>query len=465
MPISLPLAQTPNGQTRRGHAAALKADTLGYVEHLAKQGDFLKVPLPLTEGYFINHPDLVEAVMVKQSRSFNKPFTLKYAANQFFGDNLFTSDGDLWRTLRSTLQPGFSVKRMAGYAETIVAATNAHLASWHDGATVDVTKTLLALTLATTTTSFFGLDLSQQRGPDSLDHLGQGNFAERAGQDLIRFTEVFSERTSTFPLPAWVPTPINRELKQMIRRRDQFFLPLIEKRRASGEDRGDVLSMLIQAQVADQTGKITDLQVCNEVSNLFAAGYEVTAYSLSFVLYLLSQHPDIETRLLDELTRVLDQRQIAFEDLEHLLYLEQVIKEGMRLFPVAAIIARQAIAPVPLTHPTTGEDHIIPKNGFMLMAPWVLHRRPDVYPEPLRFDPDRFAPDQQATRPKMAYLPFSGGPRSCIGQGFAMMQMKINLAMILQRYRLTPVRGYEFKPVFNFNTRPQGGLPVVLSAR
>lgn len=453
MTYALPLAQTPNGQTRRGHASALQGDTIGYFEHLAQQGDFLKIPFPLTQGYFINHPDLIESVMVRQSRSFQKPFPLKYTANQIFGDNLFTSDGDLWRTLRSVLQPGFSTKRMAGYSQTAIAFTNELLQQWQAGKQLELTSVLRDLTLRTTTQTFFGLDLLGYSSP------------EFSGDDLIRFIEVFFQRISSFPLPAWVPVPSNRELKRLIKRRNNFFFPIIEQRRADGEDCGDVLSMLIQAQSADTSGYITDLQVCNEVSNLFAAGYEVTAYSLAFTLYLISQYPDIETRLFAELDRVLDQRQITFDDLEHLQYLEQIIKEGMRLFPVAAMLARQAIAPVTLTDPTTGSEHTIPKNSVIFIAPWVLHRRPDVYPNSLHFDPDRFSPENSADRSKMAYLPFSGGPRSCIGQGFAMMQMKINLAMILQRYRLTPVEGYQLQPVFNFNTRPQGGLPVVLSAR
>ena len=451
MTQALPLAQTPNGQIHRGHAAAMSHDMLGYLETAAAQGDFLKIPLPLTPAYFINHPDLIEAVMVKQSRSFHKPFTLKYTANQIFGDNLFTSDGELWRVLRSMLQPGFSVERLQNHGKTMVDFTSQLLDTWQAGDTVEMTTALMELTLQTTTHSFFGIDLSQY----SSTHVSYTS----SGQDLIRFIEVFFKRISSFPLPAWVPVPTNRELKRLIQRRNDFFFPIIEQRRASGEDRGDVLSMLIKAQAADTTGYITDLQVCNEVSNLFAAGYEVTAYSLVFTLYLISQHPEVEAKVMEEVDRVVGQRQITVDDLDDLPYLERVLKESMRLFPVTALVSRQAIAPVTLQ----GQD--LPKNSLILIAPWTLHRRPDLYPNPLQFDPERFAPSQQGDRPKMAYLPFSGGPRACIGQGFAMMQMRINLAMLLQRYHFSPIPGYEFEPAFNFNTRPKNGLPMTLTAR
>ena len=159
MPSALPTAIAPNGYPQRNHTKALREDTLGYIEHIAGQGDFLKIPFPLVPTYFVNHPDLIQEVMVKQSRSFHKPFGIKYTANQFFGDNLFTSDGELWKTLRSTLQPGFSIPRLQSYAQTVIGYTQKIMDRWQPGETVEITDAMMEVTLRSTTQCFFGLDL------------------------------------------------------------------------------------------------------------------------------------------------------------------------------------------------------------------------------------------------------------------------------------------------------------------
>lgn len=436
-------AKTPAGRTHRGHIRAMRENMIGYVECLATQGDFLRIPLGFGSAYFVNDAHLVQEVLLKQVKRFQKPFTVKYTAKEFFGENLFTSDGPLWQVLRSTIQPGFHQQRMQGYADIMVNYTKDLVDQWQTEQTVDVPAAMMDLTLGITTKAFFGQDLRDRA----------------AGQAIIRFTELFVQRISSFPIPAWLPLRSNFAIKQQIALGDRYLSPLIAERRESGQDQGDVLSMLIQAQAADTTGLLTDHQIRNEVSNLFAAGYEVTAHTLAFTLYLISQFPEVEARLLAEIERVLGRRSIAVSDLEQMPYLEQVLKESMRLLPVTTVLSRQAVEPVVLNGFT------LPKNSLVLVAPWTLHRRADYFPEPLRFDPERFSPDRRDAIPKYAYLPFSGGPRSCIGSAFAMMQMRITLATILQRYRLTPVEGYQFEPYFSFNTRPKHGLVMTLQPR
>jgi cytochrome P450 len=210
--------------------------------------------------------------------------------------------------------------------------------------------------------------------------------------------------------------------------------------------------------------------------NLFAAGYEVTAHTLAFTLYLISQHPEVEARLLEEIDRVLGQRAItqgvapavgcptgcraiAISDLEQMPYLEMVLKESMRLLPVTTVVPRQAVENVVLN------GYTLPKNSIVLFAPWTLHRCPEYFPNPLGFDPERFHRDRIGKIPKFAYLPFSAGPRICIGNALAMMQMRINIATILQNYRLTVAPGYHFEPFYSFNTRPKNGLPMSVEVR
>ncbi|MEL6327369.1 MAG: cytochrome P450 [Cyanobacteria bacterium J06626_23] len=183
----------------------------------------------------------------------------------------------------------------------------------------------------------------------------------------------------------------------------------------------------------------------------------MTANSLAFALYLIQQHPNVEMQLRAELDQVLGQRTITFEDLAQLPYLECVLKEAMRLLPVTTVFARQS------TETVTWADRTIPKNAAVLISPWTLHRRADVYPEPLTFNPDRFEVSVRSQIPKFAYLPFSGGTRICLGQAFAMTQMRINLATILQRYRLSTPHNYVMEPYFSFNTRPKNGLPMQIA--
>jgi cytochrome P450 len=321
-------------------------------------------------------------------------------------------------------------------------------------------KAMMNLTLGITTKALFGQDLRD----------------DVAGQAIIRFIELFSQRLSRLPVPAWLPIPSNWEIKRQIAIIDRHLSPLIAERHQLFAEHDDVLSMLIQAQAADTTGLLTNQQIKNEVLNLFAAGYEVTAHTLAFTLYLISQHPDVEARLFDEIDRVLGQRAItqgvapavgcpkgckaiAIPDLEQMPYLEMVLKESMRLLPVTTVLSRQATEKVVLN------GYTLPKNSLVLIAPWTLHRCPEYFPNPLCFDPERFHRDRKDTIPKFAYLPFSAGPRICIGNAFAMMQMRINLATILQGYRLTVAPEYQFEPFYSFNTRPKNGLPMTVEVR
>ena len=438
------LAQAPNGHPRRGHAQAMRADMLGYLEYLATQGNFLKIPLPLgSTGYYINAPEIAEQILLRQAKSFQKPFAIKYGAKGIFGENLFTSDGELWKVLRSSLQPAFHAGRLSVYADVAAKLTQELLDTWAPGQTVDIPTAMMDLTLGITTTNFFGLDLRHHSD----------------GKGIIRFIELFSERVSGLPLPAWIPTPQNRELKYLVREGNKLFSQLIKERRPQAEKYDDVLSILIVAQRHDQSGLLSDHQIGNEVSNLFAAGYELIGYTLTFTLYLLSQHPGVEQQLMAEIDQVLGDRPPTLTDLEAMPYLEKVLKESMRILPSVALFGRQSIEPVTISGCT------IPKNSLMLIAPWTLHHRADIYPEPEKFDPERFSDERQDSIPRFAYLPFSEGPRVCIGRAFAMMQMRINLAMLLQRYRLKLVEGYQFEPAFQFNARPKHGLPMQLEPR
>ena len=439
---SLPIATAPGGRSFLHHLRAMRSDMIGYLEHLARQGDFLRIRFGRFSVYFVNRPDYVREILVTQAQRFHKPGTVKRVARALFGQNLFTCDGEAWRVLRSAMQPAFHTRRVQSYANIMVKHTEEMLAGWHSGQTVNIPSAMMPLTLGITTKALFDQDLRD----------------EEAGAAIVRFIELFNKRISSL-VPQWFPTTTDRQLRRLIAIIDRLIQPLIDERRSSGEDKGDVLSMLLVAQTKDQTGVLTDHQVRNEMLNLFAAGYEVTAHTLAFTLYLIARHPDVEARLVAEVDNVLGRRRIAFADVPRLPYLEMVIKESMRLLPVTTVLARQAKEDVRI------DGYRIGRNEAVLIAPWTLHRHPTFYEEPERFDPERFNPARCAQIPKQAYLPFSAGPRICIGNAFAMLQLRINLAMIVQQYRLTVAPGYTFKPIYRFNTRPTGGLPMVLQRR
>ncbi|TWH42612.1 cytochrome P450 [Dulcicalothrix desertica] len=444
MTKSIPVATPPTTTRRRSHTSAMNDDMLGYLEHLAQQGDFLRIPFGiLGSGYFLNHPDLAQQVLLKQAKKFQKIFTVKYTAKGIFGENLFTSDGELWQVLRSIINPAFNAQRFNAYASIMTDYTKIMISQWQPGEVIDIPTAMMDLTLGITSRAFFGEDLRDNQ----------------IGQAIIKFIELFSQRISSFPVPIWIPIKSNLEMKRLFALIDNHVGSITVKRRQSGEDYGDILSMLIQAQASDTTGLLTNEQIRNEVLNLFAAGYEVTAHSIAFTLYLISQHPEVEARLLDEINQVVGDKTVTISNLNQMPYLEMVLFESMRLLPVTAVVSRQAIENVVI------DDYIIPKNSLVLVAPWTLHRRSDYFPEPLRFDPDRFNSQHKDNIHKFAYLPFSGGPRICIGNAFATMQMRINIAMILQRFKLTSLSDYQLQPIFNFNTRPKNGLPMLTHAR
>lgn len=423
-----------------GHLRAMRQDMIGYLESLSQQGDFLKIPLGLGTAYYLNHPDDIREVLVTQAEFFHKPTIVKYAASGLFGENLFTTDDKLWKILRKTMQPAFQSQQIRDHGQIMIDATTAMVSQWQSGQILEICQAMMDLTMGITSQAFFGVDLRERQ----------------EAKNIVRFIELFNQRISGIPVPAWLPLPATLEMKHQIAKAAQLFAPLIEERHHSRQVYTDILAMLVAAQAADTTGLITDQQVQNEVMNLFAAGYEVTANSLAFTLYLIHQHPTVENQLRTELDQVLGQRPISFNDLANLPYLECVIKESMRLIPVTAVFARQA------TQTITWADRTIPKNTTVLISPWTLHRRNDIYPAPLTFNPDRFSVSARSQIPKFAYLPFSGGMRICIGQAFAMTQMRINLATILQHYRLCTLPDYVMQPYFSFNTRPKEGLPMQL---
>lgn len=446
MTKTIPQASAPQGKSFLYHLRAPQQDMMGYLEHLASFGDIVQIGfLP---AYFVNHPDYVQQVLVTQASKFHKPNNVKRALKGLVDDNLFSADDAVWRTLRKAIQPGFHMQRIGSYLDTMVDYTQRTVARWEDQQRVDMIADLMDLTLATTNKALFNMDL------------GEDEETKVIGDAVLQFLDHFTDRlTAPMPTPFWIPTPANQEMKRLVEVAEDLVTPIIEAHRASGEDKGDLISMLLQAQANDDTGILTDEQIVKEVHNLAAAGYEVTTFSMAFMLYLVATHPEVEAKLLAELDNVLGDKPLTMETLSQLSYNEQVVKEALRLLPVTTVVSRQAVEAVEFN------GYSIPKGAQVLVSPWTLHRRDDIYPQPEQFDPERFSAENEDAIPKHGYIPFSTGPRICIGNAFATLQMRAMLATIYQHYRLRVPEDYQMEYLWRFNMRPQNGLPMLLESR
>jgi cytochrome P450 len=284
--------------------------------------------------------------------------------------------------------------------------------------------------------------------------------AREIGDVITVLLQLLNERfNKLIAIPDWIPTSSNRRLAQASRRLDQLIQRFIDDRRASGEDKGDLLSMLLLARDEDGTGQMTDKQVRDEAMTLFGAGHETTAVALTWTWYLLSQHPEVEAKLHDELDAVLGGRKPTLEDLPHLPYTEKVIKEAMRLYPPAWGTSREPITDVEIG------GYPIKKGQTIFINIYGVHRDARFFSDPGRFDPERFSPENEKQIPHYAYLPFGGGPRVCIGNAFAMMEARLILATVAQQYRLKLAPGHQVAPQRVFTLRPKHGMKMIAVRR
>jgi cytochrome P450 len=266
--------------------------------------------------------------------------------------------------------------------------------------------------------------------------------------------------TSPITLPLSIPTAYNQRIRQADHLLKARLYQMIEERRQHPHERNDLLSHLLQAR-DDEGQPMSDAQLVDECMTLFIAGHETTATVLAWSWYLLCQHPESYQRLQQEIDQELQGRLPTYDDLPRLTYCLQVFKESMRLYPPAPGILREAL------HDTAIDGYRVPKGATIMISPYTLHRRPDYFPEPEHFDPTRFTPEREKLLPRSAYIPFSAGPRICIGNHFALMEGQLLIATIAQRYSFSLVAGQHIEPdiVHNLTLRPGGTVDVVVSKR
>jgi cytochrome P450 len=421
-------------------------DPLRFLTSMAQaDGEIVHYRLARRDVYLLKHPELVREVLVTRQHEFAKGEGLRWA-RRFLGDGLLTSEGERHTRQRRLAQPAFHRQRIAAYGEVMVAHAAAARDRWQDGQEVWLDREMVRLTLAIAGRTLFGADTEALSGE-------VGGALTDIMRLFPRFANPFAFVLNALPLPA------NARYERARRRLDSIVYRLIEEGRRDGRDRGDLLSMLMMARDEDGGPGMTDVQLRDEVMTLLLAGHETTANALGWTLHLLAHNPEVEARLHHELDDVVGPRLPTVEDLPRLGYAERVLAEGMRLFPPAWAIGRRALRDQEL-----GAARV-PADALVLSSPWLMHRDPRFFPEPLRFDPDRFTPEARAARPKLAYFPFGAGARGCIGEAFAWMEGVLVLATLAQRWSLRAAPGHPVEPHALITLRPRYGLRMTARRR
>jgi cytochrome P450 len=411
-----------------------------------RYGDIVHYRLALTDVFLIVHPDLIKDVLVTHQHQFLKGYGLQWA-KQFLGEGLLTSEGENHTRQRRLSQPAFHRDRIAGYAKVMSDYAARARERWRDGQVLDLSREMMQLTLSVVGKTLFDADLESEASDI-------GASMKSIIALFYRFAVPFSRTLNRLPLPS------NVRFLRAKARLDETIYRVIAERRREGTDRGDLLSMLLMARDEQGDGAgMSDLQLRDELMTLFLAGHETTANALTWTWYLLSSNPAAEARLHEEVDALGD-RVPSFADLPRLACAERVFAEAMRLYPPAWAVARR-----PIKDYHFGDGCVARPGSSLVMSQYVTHRDPRFFPDPERFDPDRWMPEARAARPRFSYFPFGGGARQCIGESFAWMEGVLLIATIAQRWRFRLAPGHPVEPEPLITLRPKYGMSMIAEQR
>lgn len=417
---------------------------LGVLERMVSEyGDVSYLATPAAPIYLFNHPDAVREVLQTQAQHFVKSRALEFT-KILLGEGLLTSEDPMHRRQRQLIQPAFHHKRVRSYGEAMTHYASALGEGWQDGATVNMHSEMMALTLAIVGKTLFNTEVGHET-----------EVVEKAMAAVMPlFHRAFlpwSDLLNRLPLPATRRfNAAKADLEATIGR-------IIEGHQTSG-DVGDLVSMLLMAQ-GESGAHMSQAQVRDEALTIFLAGHETTANAMTYTWVLLAQHPDVEAKLEAELHEVLGGRVPTVDDVPNLVYTQMVFAEAMRLYPPVWALGRRAIRDCEIcgTH--------VPQGTIALVSQWTMHRDARYWPDPLKFDPERFSEANKAARPKFAYFPFGSGPRTCIGESFAWMEGALLIATLAQRWRMRLVlkKPLELEPLITL--RPKRAVEMRLERR
>jgi cytochrome P450 len=393
-----------------------------YIDLWHHYGDLVLLKLGKRNAYLVAHPAYVHQILVKNQKNYIKGMGYD-GFRLLVGQGLVTSEGDLWQQQRRLMQPAFTPNAVSTYTELMTGVIQRLLDRWRatsdQGNIVNIDDEMMRLTMSIIGKAMFSVDLSEE-----LTEVGDAFH--------IAFDFVPTRTMNPLSLPLAVPLPEHRRFTQAMHVINDFITERIEEGRRT-PDSQNLLAILLRAQDEETGQGMSEQQLRDEVITLFFAGFETTARSLTWAWYLITRHPEAQQKLEAEVDAVLGKRLPITDDLFNLPYTRMVVDETLRLYPPTAVLARQNLA-----DDTLG-DYQIPAGSMLIPSPYLVHRHPAFWPDPERFDPERFAPEQAAERPKLAYIPFASGPRVCIGNNFALLEMVLAVAMITARYRLQPL--------------------------
>lgn len=423
-----------------------------FLEARAQYGDVVRFKFGPFQYYLVNDPNVVKHVLVDNPKAYTKSRNY-LGLKVVLGEGLLTSEGGHWRRQRKLVQPAFRRDKLAGFADQMARATRDMLGRWKSEGNAKafcIHAEMMRLTFRIVGLTLFSADVDGE--------------AKEVGQALdvaMHWANDYAE--SMFRIPPFIPTPANLRFKKAKKTLDDVVFGLIAERRASAAKSGqfgdDLLGMLMEATEEPEAGGtvgggMDDQQLRDEIITMILAGHETTANLLAWTFHLLSKHPEVERKVREEATRVLGDRDPVLADVKSLEYTRMVLEEALRLYPPAWVFERQAVVADKLG------GYPIEPGAIVGLCPYVIHRHPDHWENPEGFDPERFRPERAEKRARYAYVPFGGGPRSCVGNHFAMMEGQILLAMIVREHRLAlePSHKVELDPVITL--RPRKGIVV-----
>jgi cytochrome P450 len=430
----------PWGYPLLGHLPEFLHDRLGFLTRCAAQyGDVVKLKIG-EPTFLLNNPEDIKHVLVTHAENYDKGRRLTSAkGKRLSGEGLLTSLGSAHIKQRRMMQPVFYRNFIQAFGETIIKGVEQSLAVWNADLELNVTNEMMGLAQRNIIKTVLGDDFV-----DRSEELASAITTRKKYVEHVYF--------SLLPFPEHLPPKLRREYKQAMKCIDDTIYREVHIRRDPAASRNDMLSLLMQAKYEDGTG-MSDGQIRDEMLTLFSAGYETIGDALGWTWYLLSQYPEVEARLLAEIREVLDGREPCVGDVPRLRYTGMILAESMRLYPPTWIFIRIA-----RRNETLPSGATIPAGTKLYLCQYVMHRNPRYWPEPERFDPERFNESAKKERPKFSYFPFGGGARVCIGEAFAKMEGILVLASIAQRFQLTLVSGQTIVPEPTMTLRPKNGI-------
>lgn len=442
VPSNRPEPSGPPGEGRFGHLATFRRDPLSAIlQGFCDYGDVCRFRFGPMKAFLLARPEHIQHVLLDRADNYDKKIPSYRLLKGLLGEGLLTSEGDFWRRQRRIAQPAFQRGRLVSFVPVMTRATEAAAERWAAaaGSPVELHREMLGLTLEIVGRCLVGTDVR-----------ATASDVEPALRTNLR--DYHDRLFSPFALPEWFPTPNNLRLWRARRVLDRLVHGVIDARRENPEGHDDLLTRLMSARDEETGAAMSDRQLRDEVMTILMAGHETTANGLTFTFYLLARHPEVAQRLRAELDEVLGGRVPGADDLARLPYTRQVVEESMRLYPPAWALDRRAVAGDVIG------GYRIPRGSVVMLSPFVTHRHPDLWEDPQRFDPDRFAPENVRGRHRFAYFPFGGGERVCIGATFALIEMRLVLAVLARRFAFEPEPDPPLELEASVTLRPRHGL-------